>query len=298
MSQYNISGIIPAVVMAYDDEGKVSTERLAVLYDFLIKSGVNGLFIGGSTGEWLLLTSDERKLATQVALDTAKGRVPVIMHISSMLPHEVADYAAWAKKAGVAAVSLLVPYYYSYDDEGLKRYFDIVLPQIELPVYIYNIPGNVKNNMSVSLLNTLAQEYDMVIGVKDSSMDFMKVEEYSHGIDKEDFAVFTGNDAQILPCLMWGGTGGISAVAGAFPETVCKMYDCFLNGNLTQAKQIQERLMDYRRFVVSNPALSVVKAALELRGIPVGSPRAPLHALSAERLEELKNVIKKAELMQ
>lgn len=297
MSHNPIGGIIPAVAVAYDDEGRVSRERLSVLYSFLIERGVNGLFVGGSTGEWLLLTPEERILAAQVALDTAAGRVPVLMHISSMLPQEVAQYAAWAKAAGIAAVSLIVPYYYAYDDEGLKRYFDLVLPHIDLPVYIYNIPGNVKNSMSVPLLAKLAAEHDVVRGVKDSSMDFMRVEEYLHGIRKEGFQVFTGNDAQILPCLLWGGAGGISAAACAFPETVCRMYRCFREGDLDTARQLQDNLMDYRSFVVSNPALSVVKAALELRGIHMGGLRAPLHELHGEKTQMLRAVIQKTQLL-
>lgn len=297
MGQQTIRGIIPATVVAYDEQGRVSRERLAALYEFLIDKGVNGLFVGGSTGEWPLLSPEERKLAAQVAVETTDGRVPVIMHISSMLPDEVADYAAWAKSAGVAAVSLIVPYYYAYDDVGLKRYFDLVLPRIGLPVYIYNIPGNVKNSMSVSLLDRLAREYPQVCGVKDSSMDFLRIEEYSHGVKRENFSVFTGNDAQILPCLMWGCAGGVSAAASAFPETVCEMYACFRRGEMERAKQLQLNIMDYRSFAVANPALSVVKAALELRGLRVGGLRAPLHGLSPERRSALRDVIETAGLV-
>lgn len=289
MPNLSIAGIIPAVITAYDDYGRVSPERLASIYDFQINGGVNGLFVGGSTGEWPLLTAQERKLVAQTALDTSNGRVPVIMHISSLLPHEVIDYAAWAQVAGVAAVSLLMPSYYTYDAEGMMRYFNAILPQVHLPVFLYNIPGNVKNALTPSLMKQLIEKYDIIAGVKDSSMDFLKLQEFAAAAPDRLF--LTGNDAQVLPCLMWGGVGAISAAAGAFPEAVCRLYHHWQAGELEAAKALQNKLMAYRAFVVSHPALAVVKEALEYRGFVTGGLRAPLHELSRAQKDHLHALI-------
>lgn len=293
MELNGFKGIIPAVTIAYDKQGRVSPRRLEQLYEFLIQGGVDGLFVGGSTGEWPLLTVEERKLATQVALDTAKGRVPVLMHIGSMFVDQVVDYAVWAKQAGVAAVSIVMPYYFTYDEEGLARYFDAILPKIELPVILYNIPGNVKNPLTVSLYKRLTQDYPVVAGVKDSSMDFLHIQEYKYAIP--ELTYFTGNDAQILPCLMWGGNGAISATAGVFPEVVTRMNNLYQTGDFEGAKEIQNKIMEYRSFVVSHPALSVVKAALELRGFATGGLRMPLHDLSETHRVLLKELLERLE---
>ena len=98
-----LKGIFPAVVTAYDDNGDVSTERLEKLYSFLAESSVDGVFIGGSTGEWPLLTMDERILEAKIAVETLDGRKPVLMHISSLIPDEVIRYGKWAKENGTDA---------------------------------------------------------------------------------------------------------------------------------------------------------------------------------------------------
>lgn len=286
-----LRGIFPAVVTAYDENGDVSPNRLEKLYSFLLDSDVDGLFVGGSTGEWPLLTAKERILEAEIALSVVAGYKPVLMHISSLIPEEVLQYSSWAEHNGVTAVSILMPYYFQYREEGLLDYFSKILPSINLPVYIYNIPGNVKNVLTPSFLSILAEKYENVVGVKDSSMDFLRLQEFFDTPVKRKLNFFTGNDAQILYALILGANGAISAAAGAFPSFLSSMKKDFLDGNVVLAKEKQLHLQRYRQFVVSNPPISVVKSALELQGIKVGRPRAPLNGLDNKKLAELKRLI-------
>lgn len=285
-----INGIIPAAVVAYDDDGNISTDRLEYYYRYLFDNGVNGVFVGGSTGEWPLLTMDERKKAAEIAVSVASGCVPVIMHISSLLIDEVVSYSIWAEKAGVSALSLIMPFYYSYNEEGLYEYFSQILRHIHLPVLIYNIPGNVKNILTPGFLKRLAVSFPVIRGVKDSSMDFLQLQDYMEEVDIPGFLFFTGNDAQIVPAMKWGASGAVSAAACAFPKFVTRMAHS-VDDDFCKAKEMQESIMRYRRFVVSHTPLSVVKAALELNGIKVGKPRSPLCGLNDVELNKLQSII-------
>lgn len=286
----SIKGVIPAAVVAYDDEGNVSGTRLERYYEYLLQNGVDGIFVGGSTGEWPLLSMDERKKAAEVAVNVASGRVPVIMHVSSLLVDEVVAYANWAEKAGVDALSIIMPYYYNYSEEGMYEYFSRILCHVHLPVLIYNIPGNVKNVLTPGFLKRLGTSFPVVKGVKDSSMDFLHLQEYMEAVDIPDFMFFTGNDAQIVPAIKWGASGAVSAAACAFPGFVTSMAG-YVQNDFEKARKMQDAVMRYRRFVVSHTPLSVVKAALELMGIKVGRPRAPLCGLDGSEMEKLKTII-------
>lgn len=292
-----LKGIYPAVVTAYDEKGKVSSDRLEKLYSFLADSNVDGVFIGGSTAEWPLLTMDERILEAEIATEVFKGRKPVLMHISSLIPEEVIRYGIWAKDHGVAAVSVVMPYYFLYREEGLMDYFSRILPSIELPVFLYNIPGNVRNILTPSFMCRLASEFDNIAGVKDSSMDFLRLQEFISAPAPRKLNFFTGNDAQIVFASLAGANGAISAAAGAFPEFVSGMYRNVMEGRLDEAVRKQESIQRYRQFVVSHAPMSVVKCALEIRGIKVGEPRAPLNGLTGAERKELENLIEKEGLL-
>lgn len=285
-----LKGIIPAAVVAYDDDGNVSAGRLERYYEYLVENKVDGLFVGGSTGEWPLLSMDERKKAAEVAVKVAAGKIPVVMHISSLLTDEVVDYSDWAEKAGISALSIIMPYYYNYSEEGLYEYFSRILCHVHLPVLIYNIPGNVKNVLTPGFLRRLSIAFPSVRGVKDSSMDFLRLQEYMEAVDMPGYMFFTGNDAQIVPALKWGASGAVSAAACAFPGFVTSMARA-VRDDFGKARKMQDAVMRYRRFVVSHTPLSVVKAALEINGIKVGAPRAPLCGLDSKECEKLKTII-------
>ena len=290
MKEFELRGILPAVATAYDDDGKLSEARTERLYSHLVRNGVSGLFVGGSTGEWPLLTSAERKLEAEIAVSCAGGNVPVIMHISSMLPAEVLDYAGWARDNGIAAVSIVMPYYFLCREEGLYDFFSSIIPKIDLPVLLYNIPGNVKNVLSPRFLKRLSADFPNVVGVKDSSMDFLRLQEFLQETYGRRLSFYTGNDAQIIPACMYGANGAVSAAAGVFPAFVMRMYKAFVSGDIEMAKAMQEKVLRYRGMVVSNPPMSVLKEALHIAGFEVGAPRAPLQRISegeARRLAEL-----------
>ena len=290
MKEFELRGILPAVATAYDDNGKLSEARTERLYSHLVRNGVSGLFVGGSTGEWPLLTSAERKLEAEIAVACAGGNVPVIMHVSSMLPSEVLDYAGWARNNGVTAVSIVMPYYFLCREEGLYDFFSSIIPKIDLPVLLYNIPGNVKNVLSPRFLKRLSADFPNVVGVKDSSMDFLRLQEFLQETYGRRLSFYTGNDAQIIPACMYGANGAVSAAAGVFPAFVMRMYKAFASGDIEMAKAMQEKVLRYRGMVVSNPPMSVLKEALHIAGFEVGAPRAPLQRISegeARRLAEL-----------
>lgn len=297
MENYDLKGIIPAVATAYDDNGKISEEKSAMLYTYLVDSGVSGLFVGGSTGEWPLLHAFERKLEANIAVSCARGKVPVIMHISSMLPSEIIDYAEWAAENGITAVSIVMPYYYKYEEDGLFRFFSSFLSQVKLPILLYNIPGNVRNKLTPKLLSGLVDAFPNVSGVKDSSMDFLCLQEFMQYDYSRSLAFYTGNDAQIIPACIYGANGAVSAAAGVFPRFVMRMYSAFLDGNLSLAKKMQQSLLRYRALVVSNPPMSVLKEALRIAGFDVNIPRAPLQSISKDGAIAVYRIIEEEELL-
>lgn len=289
MKDITLQGITAPVLTPFCENGEVNTGEYARLIKYITGCGIRGIFVGGTSGEFVNLRTEERERLLAAAKDAAEEDVTVLFNVTAMNEHELYHMIEWAKKKGADAVSVTAPYYHRYDEKALCRYFGKVAEAAEgMPVYLYNMSGMTNNPITPMVLKTVAEQHRNICGVKDSSMDFMTLLNYQVAMEKMDFELITGNDAQVLPALMAGAAGGIIAVASVFPELSFSIWSNFKDGNIEEAKASQKTVLQIRELFRSVMPTIAHKEALKLKGFDMGPSRFPFRDLTEEEMRKLK----------
>jgi len=290
----SIGGVITALVTPFDREGELMEDGLRELVEFQIGAGVNGLFLCGTGGSGAVMRPDQRRRVFEAAAEQAGGRVATIAHVGAPSTEEAVALAGHAEAAGVDAVGCVPPYYFTPDEASIIDHFRRVAGAVDLPVYVYNIPRHANTNIGPELMLRLC-EIENIRGVKDSSRDFIQLLEYIRLLP-EGGEVLCGTDAYILPALIMGARGFISAYANAFPEAYVRLNDLYLRGEWEAAREEQFRLSSLRR-ALQRPPLAPHYEALRLRGLEAGYPRRPLRAMNEREAEALGTELRKLGLL-
>ena len=274
-------GIFPAFYACYDKAGAVSAEATRALTEYLIGKGVQGLYVGGSSGECIYQSVAERKLVLENVMAVAKGRIVVIAHVACNNTADSMELAAHAESLGVDAIAAIPPIYFHLPDRAMARYWnDISSAAPNTDFIIYNIPQLAGVALSSSLLRTML-ENPRVIGVKNSSMPVQDIEMWRD----EGAIVFNGPDEQLLSGLVAGAGAGIGGTYGAMPELYLKIYSLVGEGKISEAREIQDACCHviYKMCSAKGNMYAVIKGILRLNGGPdIGGVRAPLYNLQPE----------------
>jgi 4-hydroxy-tetrahydrodipicolinate synthase len=288
-------GIIPAMVTPITREGKVNESALRKLTNYLIEGGVHGLFPVGSQGEFYALTFEEKKRIIEVVVEETRGRVPVYAGTGAITIREAVALTRMAEAAGVSAVSVVTPYFIKPNDAELMEFFTAVAKATRLPVILYNNVGRTGVNISADFA-VRASKIDNIVGIKDSSGDLTLTAEYIRRTD-ESFSVLAGRDTLIYGTLCYGGKGAIAATANVAPKVIVEIYEAFMAGDHKRALTAQYRLAPLRLAFDLGTFPVVIKEALNLMGIEAGVGIPPVGGISPKAKEELKEILKKMELL-
>jgi len=289
-------GIIPAMVTAFDEKGKVNEVVLRKLVDYLIEAGVHGLFPVGSQGEFYALGKEEKKKVIEIVLDQAKGKVPVYAGTGAITTKETTILTKMAEDIGVDAASVITPFFISPTQDELYEHYLSIAKSTHLPVLLYNNPGRTRVSLSVNLVARLSK-IDNIVGIKDSSGDLTLTSEYIRRTD-DGFSVLAGRDTLIYGTLLYGGKGAIAATANVAPKLVVEIYESYIKGDIKQAKEAQDNLAPLRLAFGLGSFPVVIKDALELIGIKVGQARGPVKSLSKAKQGKLKNILQQMGLLE
>ena len=274
-------GVVPAIVTPLKEQGeRVDLEALAVYCDFFASKGVHGVFCGGTTGEGPLLSLEERKMVAQTAVTRLKGRLRVIVHTGAITTRQTIELTQHASSIGADAAGVVLPYYYSYNDELLFSYFrEIADAAPGFPIFIYNIPQCTVNNMSLELYGKILDEIDSIVGIKNSNPDFLQTLGLIQ-LSKGRCSVFMGCDSLLLAGLSVGVNGFVSGNASAFPEPFVGIFEAFERGDFEEMRVQQKRIDRLIRVLAHGRDIASFKKALSFRGISAGSVRRPDRDLS------------------
>lgn len=280
-------GVIPAFYACYDEEGKVSAERVRALTDYLIDKGVTGLYVGGSSGECIYQSVAERKLTLENVMERAKGKVTVIAHVACNNTADSMELAAHAESLGVDAIASIPPIYFHLPEHAIAKYWnDISKAAPNTDFIIYNIPQLAGVSLTLPLLREMKKN-PRVIGVKNSSMPVQDIQMFHD----EGVIVFNGPDEQFVSGLAAGAVGGIGGTYAAMPELYLKARELFYQGEVEKARELQNDIcrIIYKMCSGHGNMYAVIKEIIRLQGGPdVGSVRLPL----AELIEADKKVAK------
>jgi len=271
-------GIIPAFYACYDPEGKIDPKAVRELTRYFIEKGVKGVYVGGSSGECIYQSVQERKVVLENVMAEAKGKLTVIAHVACNNTADSQELAAHAEEQGVDAIAAIPPIYFKLPPYAIAKYWnDISAAAPNTDFIIYNIPQLAGVALSVPLLKEMLKN-PKVIGVKNSSMPVQDIQMWKD----EGAVVFNGPDEQLISGLVMGATGGIGGTYGAMPELYLKIFQCVKEGKLETARQIQNdccRII-YKMCSAHGNMYAVIKEILRINGGPdCGSVRAPLAEL-------------------
>lgn len=284
MSSPRIHGLLAAMITPCTPRGGLDPEATRRHVDRLVSAGVDGLFIGGTNGEAPLLTHRERSRLAELVVAAAAGRVPVIVQTGAASTREAVALSRHARRIGADAVAVVTPWYYRLGDEALVRHYLRVAAAVpDLPVFLYNIPQNTGNPLSVEAILRIAERAPNVAGVKDSTGDLARIVELL-GVAAGRLSVFVGSDALVLPALDAGAHGSVSGNANVFPELFVALFAAHRAGDRAGARRADELIQQVRR-ILRDGDLALFKAILARRGHAVGRVRPPLPEVTDSDVE-------------
>ena len=295
MSLEKYKGIIPAFYACYDDEGNISKERTMALVEFLIEKGVKGLYVGGSSGECIYHSVQDRKETLETVMEAAKGRITIIAHVACNNTKDSCELARHAESLGVDAIATIPPIYFRLPEKAIAKYWnDISAAAPNTDYVIYNIPQLAGVALTSSLFDEMLKN-PKVVGVKNSSMPIQDIQMFKRQakMNCRDIVIFNGPDEQFVGGRLIGAEGGIGGTYGVMPEVYVKLDELIRNGEFEKARELQDAANEVTYAMCSGIGnmYAVVKAVLKKRmGVDLGGVREPL--LNLEESDEA--VVEKA----
>ena len=286
-----------ALVTPFHADGSVNFEKLAELVEFQLANETDAIIACGTTGEASTLTDDEQIEVIRCVVDKVAGRVPVIAGAGSNDTNHGVELCVRAEKAGANALLLVTPYYNKTSQKGLIEHYTAMAASVDLPIILYNVPGRTGLNITAKTTQTLSH-VENIVATKEASGNITQIAEVAHLCDGTDFAIYSGNDDQIVPLLSLGAKGVISVLSNVAPKETHDMVVKFLAGDVAGARKLQLDAMPLVSALFSDVNPIPVKAALNLMGMNVGGYRRPLTSMSDDALKALAAAMKDYGLIQ
>ena len=282
MDNQQFRGIIPPMVTPLKEWDTLDQDGMVRLIDHILSGGVHGLFLLGTTGEAPSLSHRLRKEIVQRALDQIKERIPVLVGITDTSFDESINLAEYAAEKGANAVVLAPPYYFPAGQLELLEYLEHLVPQLPLPLFLYNMPTHTKLFFEPETVKA-ASEIPGVIGLKDSSANMV----YFHQLqqifkDQNDFRLFIGPEELLGETLVLGGHGGVCGGGNLIPGLYVELYEKSIEGDFKKMGILHERIMQISTTIYSvgkykSSYLKGLKCSLALMGICDDFMAEPFH---------------------
>jgi len=288
-------GVFTALITPMKDSGEVDYEGYRRLIEFQIEGGVDGIVPLGTTGETPTLDEGEEEKLIEVAAETAKGRIPIIVGTGSNDTRYMVKYTERAKRLGADAALVVTPYYNKPNDDGLFRHFEAA-SAVGIPIVVYNIASRTGRNIQTPLLEKISR-LPNIVGVKEASGDIGQMGDVLREVaaprkaEGKTFAVLSGDDALTLPLAALGGDGVVSVIANIVPAKIKALVQACLSGDFAKARALHFELLPLVKaaFIETNPI--PVKQAAAWLGLPSGPARLPLGSLSPASEATLKKTM-------
>ena len=290
-----LSGIIPPMVTPFNRDGSVDTEAFRSEVRYLIDAGVQGLAVGGSTGEGQTLTDHESWSLIEIAVREAEGRVPIIAGIIVDSTHQAVYRAQALRDLEVAALQITpVHYLFEPDEQGMYEYYATIASEVGLPILIYNVVP--WSYASPALLTRMITEINGVVGVKQSAGDMHALAELLLRL-KGQGVVMAAVDDLLYPCFTLGADGAIAALLTAVPHLSLELWGAVMEEWHIEARDAHERLLRVW-IALKGPNLPArVKTAMRLQGRVSGLPRSPMRPPNPAEEEAIRIALQEADVL-
>jgi 4-hydroxy-tetrahydrodipicolinate synthase len=290
------TGCGTALVTPFRRDQSLDEETLRKLVRRQIDAGINFLVPCGTTGESPTLTRAEHLRVVEIALEEARGKVPVLGGAGGYCTREVIELARELERLGADGILSVTPYYNKPTQEGLCQHYQAIASAIRIPIVVYSVQGRTGVNVEPSTLARLAR-IENIVGVKEASGNIAQMAAILNEVPS-DFTVLSGDDAVTIPLMALGGRGIISVASNEIPREMTQLAQACLRGDFESARAIQKRFFALMsvNFVEANPI--PVKAAMGLMGLLDPVFRLPMVPPSPANLARIEKVLESAGLLE
>lgn len=285
-----IEGVLTAIVTPFDAEGGLNVQSLKEQVNRQLTAG-NGIFCGGTNGEFFVLNEQEKITVTAACVDEVAGRANVVAHIGEISTRETIRLGKQIEKLGVDAVSVITPYFVPLKQNELITHYTAVADALSVPVFLYNIPARTGNTLEPQTVRVLAQ-HPNIIGIKDSAGSYESLSGFLNAVkDMDNFNVLNGPDSLIHRGFVEGCSACISGLANVAPNEINAIWSHFNAGDVEGSRQAQENVTGLRTDLYSvgfSPA--AVKKAVQLMGYNVGESRYAV-SFTEEQQQQIRQIV-------
>ena len=288
MKKIIFKGCGTAIVTPFNEDG-VNFEEFGKLIEDQIKGNVDSIIVCGTTGESSTMSIEERKETISYAVKKVNGRIPVIAGTGGNCTKSVIEFTKWAESAGVDGALIVTPYYNKTTQAGLIAHYTAIAKETSLPIILYNVPGRTGMNITPATCKELSK-IDNIVAIKEASGNLSQVAEIAN-LCGNDLNIYSGNDDQITPILAIGGIGVISVLSNIAPKYTHDLIENFQNGNVSEAATMQLKALPLVNALFCEVNPIPAKAALNMIGYNMGTPRLPLIEMSDSGKDTLRNAL-------
>ncbi len=274
-----IVGSIVALVTPMHPDGSVDYDALRRLVDWHVAEGTDCIGVVGTTGESPTVSVEEHCEIIRVAVEHAKGRVPIMAGAGANATAEAIELTRFAKKVGADCSLQVVPYYNKPSQEGIYQHFKAIAEAVDLPMVLYNVPGRTVADMQPETVLRLAQ-VPGIVGIKEATGNI----ERACWLIKQApaaFSIYSGDDATAVALMLLGGKGNVSVTANVAPKLMHELCIAAVEGNVKRATQIHLQLLPLHKHLFCEPSPAPTKWAMARLGLLGNHLRLPLLPLTA-----------------
>lgn len=291
-------GIIPPMITPLTNDFQLDVYGARKLIDYIIKGGVHGLFILGTTGE---STSLSYKIREKLICETGKivkDRIPVFVGITDTCVEESLNLALIAYESRASAVVAAPPYYFNLGQEELFEYYWELADKLPLPLFLYNMPSLTKTPIEVETAVRLAK-HDNIIGLKDSSANTVYFQSLCYAMKPHtDFMLFVGPEEIMAETVLMGGDGGVNGGANLFPKLYVELFNAAKANDFSRVKILQNQVMEissllYKMEPYGSSYLKGLKGAVSVLGICENHLAPPMKSFRECELKQISTNLKK-----
>jgi N-acetylneuraminate lyase len=276
-----LKGIFTALLTPFDANNKINEEALVQLVKHNLKLGVQGFYVGGSTAEAFLLTTEERKQVMRI-VKAAAGDAKLIAHIGSISEDEAIELSLVAKELGYDAISSVAPFYYKFSFEDIKKYYYNIADAAGIPMLVYHFPAFSGVNMGVNEMSAFLND-DRFAGIKYTSNDFFTMEQCKSRFPNK--VVYNGFDEMFMAGIAMGADGGIGSTYNFMADKFVKIQKLFSENKIAEAQEIQREANRIITILCKVGVMQAEKEVLNQLGLDFGECRRPFIAPTAEQKE-------------
>jgi len=290
MATLKITGIIPPITTPFIN-GNLALDKLAENIAKWCQTGISGVLVLGSNGEYVYLSEAEKRAVVRVAAETIPAGKLLMVGSGCESTAETIRLTNDCAALGADAALIVTPAYYAgrMTAAALEAHYTAVADAAEIPVLLYNVPKFTNINISVDSVSRLAR-HDNIVGMKDSTGNVAQLGEILNRTGAE-FTVLVGTAGALYPALALGCAGGVLALANVAPAECVKVMTLTVQGQNDEARQLYLKLLPLNKAVTATYGIPGLKAALDMLGYFGGDPRRPLQPLDEAGKKEVKKIL-------